>query len=129
MTKAQGLATLAVRAILEDGQGRLWLGSDMGLFVFDIKRGKVTERFRARDGLQGDKFSIFATAALKTRNGEMWFSGLSGVNRFHPGKIMKNPYAPPVKLTSMTQGGKVFHQGAGRGNTDICPSAMAGQFF
>ncbi len=106
VTKDQGLDTLAVRAILEDGVGRLWLGSDKGLFVFDIKARKVTDRFRARDGVQGDKFSIFATAALKTRNGEMWFSGLSGLNRFHPEKIEKNPYVPPVKLASITQGGK-----------------------
>jgi len=44
---------------------------------------------RRGDGLQGDKFGIFANANLKTRQGEMWFSGLSGVNRFWPGSFFE----------------------------------------
>ncbi|MCP4720292.1 MAG: histidine kinase [Desulfobacteraceae bacterium] len=105
-----GLTAKAIRAILEDTNGNLWLSSNQGLFVFNIKEKKVIDTYTVKDGLQGNKFSLFAKSALKTKNGEMWFSGLSGVNRFDPGKIPKNPYKPPVILTSIGQAGKSITQ-------------------
>ncbi len=106
VTQAQGLPSGAIRAIQEDDRGWLWLSSDKGLYLFDTKDRRVLEHYSAKDGLQGDRFSVFATSALKSREGELWFSGLSGVNRFHPDHIMKNPYIPPVKLVSLEQGGQ-----------------------
>jgi len=102
----QGLTAKAIRSILEDENGNLWLSSNEGIFVFNIKTKQVIENYTANDGLQGNKFSLFAKSALKTKNGEMWFSGLSGVNRFDPGKIQKNPYKPPMVLTYLGQAGK-----------------------
>ncbi|MCP4117597.1 MAG: histidine kinase [Desulfobacteraceae bacterium] len=104
--RKQGFTTRTIRAILEDDKGNLWLSSNAGIFVFNIKKKQVVEAYTARDGLQGTQFSLFAKSALKTKEGEMWFSGLSGVNRFDPGKILKNPYIPPVVLTSIGQAGE-----------------------
>lgn len=106
VTQEQGLPYGAIRAILEDNRGRLWLSSDKGLYLFDTKDRKVLAHYSAKDGLQGDRFSVYATSALKSREGDFWFSGLSGVNRFHPDRIMKNPYVPPVMLTSLEQAGR-----------------------
>lgn len=108
VTQEQGLPDRAIRAILEDDKGRLWLSSDKGLYLFDTKNRKVLSHYSAKDGLQGDRFSVYATNALKSRGGEFWFSGLSGVNRFHPDRIMKNPYVPPVMLISLEQAGHPF---------------------
>ena len=105
VTEAQGLPSVSIRAILEDDRERLWLSSDKGLYVFDPKDRQVLSHYSAKDGLQGDRFSVYATSALKNREGDLWFSGLSGVNRFHPDRINKNPYVPPVMLISLEQGG------------------------
>nr|WP_320191798.1 two-component regulator propeller domain-containing protein [uncultured Desulfobacter sp.] len=106
LTEAQGLPPRAIRAIQEDHKGRLWLSSDNGLYLFDPKTQKVLDHYSEKDGLQGDRFSVFPTSALRSREGDLWFSGLSGVNRFHPDRILKNPYVPPVILISLEQGGR-----------------------
>ncbi len=111
VTEAQGLPSRAIRAILEDDRGRLWLSSDKGLYLFDTKDQKVLDHYSEKDGLQGDRFSVFAASALKSREGELWFSGLSGVNRFHPDQIIKNPYVPPVRLISLEQEGRLLPTG------------------
>ncbi|MGD9824207.1 two-component regulator propeller domain-containing protein [Desulfobacter sp.] len=111
VTEVQGLPSRAIRAILEDDRGRLWLSSDKGLYLFDTKDQKVLDHYSEKDGLQGDRFSVFATSALKSREGDLWFSGLSGVNRFHPDRIMKNPYVPPVRLISLEQEGRPLPAG------------------
>jgi signal transduction histidine kinase/ligand-binding sensor domain-containing protein len=106
MTEAQALPANAIRAIQEDDRGRLWLSSDKGIYLFDTKERKLLDHFSAKDGLQGSRFSIFATSALKSRDGEFWFSSLSGINRFHPDRMVKNPYVPPVMLIALEQEGR-----------------------
>ncbi len=103
-TKDHGFPSNAVRGILEDKEGFLWLGSDSGLLKFDPEKETVVKIYTEKDGLQGNKFSYYTTSALKTRDGEMWFAGLRGVNSFYPEKIKDNPYIPPVVLTSFRQG-------------------------
>ncbi|MCP4757180.1 MAG: response regulator [Proteobacteria bacterium] len=85
--KKAGFTTDVLFSIREDSKSTLWLSSDSGLFRFDPRKGGVAKIYTRGDGLQGDKFSFFPTSDLKTRSGEMWFAGTSGVNRFHPEKI------------------------------------------
>ncbi|NOX35616.1 MAG: histidine kinase [Deltaproteobacteria bacterium] len=101
-----GFKTKSIRAILEDNDQNLWLSSDIGLIKFSLKTLKVVRVYSRLDGLQGNNFSLYSTSACKTRAGQMWFSGLSGVNSFYPAKIINNAYIPPVALTSMKQGRK-----------------------
>ena len=103
---SHGFTTKAIRSILEDDLGNLWLTSNEGLFVFNLAEERVVEHYQTEDGLQGNKFSLFCRSALKTQSGEMWFSGLTGVNRLHPDRIRKNPYVPPVVMTALYQSGK-----------------------
>ncbi|MCG8551377.1 MAG: ATP-binding protein, partial [Desulfobacterales bacterium] len=111
LTQVRGLPSRAIRAIQEDNRGRLWLSSDKGLYLFDPKTLNVVDHYSEKDGLQGDRFSVFTTSALKSSEGDLWFSGLSGLTRFHPDRIMKNPYVPPVKLISLEQGGHPLNMG------------------
>ncbi len=104
--KEHGFSTLSIKAILEDNQENLWLSSDSGLIKFDIKKEKVIRVYTKDDGLQGNNFSVYPTSAMKTRDGQMWFSGLSGVNAFYPEEIRDNPNIPPVALISIRQGDK-----------------------
>ncbi len=95
--------------ILEDNQGRLWLSSNGGLSCFDPRTGEV-DNYDVGDGLQGKGFRQLAF--LKARNGELYFGGSQGFNRFHPERIQNNPYAPPIVLTDF----KVFNQSVAVGS-------------
>ncbi|MCP4718556.1 MAG: histidine kinase, partial [Desulfobacteraceae bacterium] len=101
----QGFKTKSIRAILEDDHQNLWLSSDLGLIKFNIEKQQVTCIYTERDGLQ-NSFSVYSTGAYKTKNGQMWFAGLNGVNCFYPEKIIKNQIIPPIALTSFKQSGQ-----------------------
>ncbi|MFC2146697.1 ATP-binding protein, partial [Acidobacteriota bacterium] len=64
--------------------------------------------YTIRDGLQGYEFN--GRVACKSDQGEMFFGGINGLNRFFPKDISdnerKNP--PPVVITSLKKLGKEF---------------------
>lgn len=118
--KKHGFPTMSTRTILEDRSGLLWIGSDAGLIVFDPAEEKVTRVYTKEDGLQCNSFSLYATSALQTRGGRMWFAGPNGVNSFYPEKIRTNPFKPSVYLNTLTQGGEeiISNPSASKG-TDV----------
>ncbi len=95
-----------VLGILEDDAGRLWLSTGEGLLRFNPQTESVEKRYVESDGLQGDVF--LDASALKGSDGALWFGGPNGVNRFYPDQLRANPYAPPVVLTALTQGGEAL---------------------
>jgi len=100
-TREDGLPNNVIHGILEDNMGFLWLSSNNGLSRFD----PVTETFinyTEKDGLQDNEFVI--GSYYKSQSGEMFFGGINGFNAFHPEKILKNLYVPPVVITAI----KVF---------------------
>ena len=108
-TKSNGLPSDIIDNILEDGHGNLWLGTiDAGLIRFDPKSGSHRQ-YTDANGLSGNTF--FWTSRLRSRDGTMWFGGSKGLVRFHPDSIKKNPYIPPIRLTSFLQGGRSLNAG------------------
>jgi signal transduction histidine kinase/serine phosphatase RsbU (regulator of sigma subunit)/ligand-binding sensor domain-containing protein len=101
--KKQGFTTHAIRSILEDNAGYLWLSSDVGIFKFDPEQEQVVKNYKKIDGLQDDQFNTIVTGAFKSQDGQMWMAGVNGLNSFYPEKIKDNPYIPPVVLTSFQQ--------------------------
>ena len=91
-----GLPNNLIYSIQEDRQGRLWLSTNKGLSCFDPER-KTFRNYVVEDGLQSNEFNIGASCT--TRNGEMYFGGINGFNRFYPDNIKDNPFAPPVVFT------------------------------
>jgi ligand-binding sensor domain-containing protein/signal transduction histidine kinase len=96
-----GLANDVVQAILEDDQGYLWISTAGGLSRFDPESGAFSN-YDVSDGLHGYEFT---RASCKRGDGMMFFGGINGFNGFAPDRVKDNPYAPPVVLTSLTQGG------------------------
>lgn len=93
-----GLPNNRVISITEDEQGNLWLGTLQGLSKFNPETLSF-KNFTPADGLQGNEF--MQNAALKARNGEMFFGGLEGFNVFHPDSVGKhNEFLPPLYLTN-----------------------------
>ena len=95
-----------VNSILEDEHGNLWLGTGEGLCRFNQTTERVDKQYLAVDGLQGNVFT--SLAALKTRDGRLWFGGTNGLNSFHPDRLVDNTTPPPLVLTKLTQGGEVW---------------------
>jgi signal transduction histidine kinase/streptogramin lyase len=98
-----GLPSDVIYGILEDGQGNLWLSTNVGLSKFD-SRIETFRNYDVHDGLQSNEFN--GGAYYKSSSGEMFFGGIDGFNAFFPERVMDNPYVPPIVLTSLTQSGE-----------------------
>jgi signal transduction histidine kinase/streptogramin lyase len=112
-TIEDGLADNSIYGILEDDEGRLWFSSNGGLSRFDPRTRRVTN-YTARDGLQNDEFN--SGAYFRSADGEMFFGGIRGFNRFRPERIETDDTPPPVLLTELLLFNKpVPLQGKGNG--------------
>lgn len=107
-TEKDGLPNNVVYGILEDNNSRLWLSTNYGLSRFNPADNSF-RNFTSSDGLQSNEFSQNAFARSNT--GELYFGGINGLNAFRPGKILDNPYPPPIALTSITQDGTPLSSG------------------
>ncbi len=104
-TKADGLSDNTILGILEDGKGWLWMSTNKGLTRFNPKNGQSI-LYDVNTGLQGNEFN--QGAFYKGRDGRFYFGGLNGYNAFFPEKISRNPFLPPVVITSF----KIFNSAA-----------------
>lgn len=102
LTESDGLAHNNCYAVLDDEQGHLWVSTDNGLCRIDLSQKDIKKRFirfDVSDGLQGKEFNRHAF--VQTRNGELWFGGVNGVNAFHPRDITKNNVVPLVEVVRL----------------------------
>ena len=98
-----GLPNDVVFGILEDHYGNLWLSTNNGLSKFN-PRTESFKNYDVSDGLQSNQFTL--GAFCKGNNGEMFFGGIQGFNRFYPDSIRDNTIAPQIALT----GFKIFNE-------------------
>lgn len=94
----QGLPNDVIYGGLEDNQGELWFSTNMGLFKYN-SQSKTFKNYDANDGAQGNEFN--RNAFFKARDGELFFGGLNGFNRFYPSKIINNPTPPQLAITDL----------------------------
>jgi signal transduction histidine kinase/ligand-binding sensor domain-containing protein/DNA-binding response OmpR family regulator len=101
-----GLLTNSVNRILEDNLGNLWVSSSGGIskIAFTSIENDTTfvanfSHFDETDGLQGREFS--ETASLKTKNGELLFGGVNGLNIFKPEEIVLDQTIPKLIFTNL----------------------------
>lgn len=90
-----GLPNDTIYGILEDDNNNLWLSTNNGICKFNPKTRKF-RKYDLSDGLQSNEFNA---ACYKSKNGEMFFGGINGLNRFFPDKIVDNPNIPSIVIT------------------------------
>ena len=93
--------------IQEDGNGNLWIGTNVGLVKLHVPNDMNRTSYRlftTSDGLQDNVFN--RAAAFKTKTGEMYFGGHRGYNRFYPDKMVDEEIYSPIVITDI----KVFNQ-------------------
>jgi len=100
-TTSDGLPNNQIYGILEDGNGNLWLSTNKGISRLTIKDNNnliVTfKNYDKLDGLQNNQFNRWSS--LKTKQGELIFGGINGVNIFNPDSIRDNVTLPTIVIT------------------------------
>jgi diguanylate cyclase (GGDEF)-like protein len=96
---ADGLPSRFVDGVLMDDAGRLWVSTDRGLARVDPSTRNV-HVFARGDGLRESEF--LRGAALRARDGTLYFGGNQGFDAVHPDRLVENPRKPPVVITALT---------------------------
>lgn len=76
LTTDDGLANNAVKGIVEDEQGRLWITTDNGLSVFD-PRTRTFNNYSENDGLPCQRF--YWNSAVKGIDGAIYLGSMNGL--------------------------------------------------
>lgn len=74
-----------IQSIQIDGLNNLWMGTSKGILLYDTNRG-ASKLLTEEEGFQNGAYNI--NSSLKLTNGELCFGGKTGVNIFHPGKLI-----------------------------------------
>ncbi|MGW8178323.1 MAG: ATP-binding protein, partial [bacterium] len=118
LTEKDGLPNDTLYGILEDGEGRLWISTNNGIARYDPSEDTFVN-YDVRDGLQSNEFNM--NSFLKTREGEMLFGGINGLNAFYPEEVVDNPYIPPVVITDF----QLFNQSVEPGEESLLESSIS----
>jgi signal transduction histidine kinase/ligand-binding sensor domain-containing protein len=102
---SDGLPSEILRGLLEDDDGRIWIGSNQGLASLDPASGRVRV-FDESNGLPSGLFPPHAR--LRLASGDLLFGTSKGFVRFTPGALKEDPTPPRVVLTEFA----VFNQAA-----------------
>jgi len=92
----QGLRNNAVQGILKDHAGHLWISTNRGLSRFDPRTNRF-KNYTVEDGLQGNEF--IRSSCYRSKDGRLFFGGVSGFTLFNPADILENTAIPPIVLT------------------------------
>ncbi|MBK7708098.1 MAG: hypothetical protein IPJ30_20700 [Acidobacteria bacterium] len=104
-----GLFNNGVFAILDDGRGNFWMSSNRGIHrvaiqeLNDFADGKIPNlnsvSYDEKDGmLNAECNGGRIPAAIKTRDGKLWFATMGGVAIVDPRAERVNPAPPPVVI-------------------------------
>ena len=94
--KISEVKSIAIMAIQEDSQKRLWISSTSGLFLFE----RESERFYSFNSDADLKISsFFEKSTLQKDDGEILFGGNNGYISFYPDSIEINTKNPIFKIT------------------------------
>jgi len=98
ITEDEGLTSFVVYGILEDEHKNLWMSTNNGIFKYSRDENIFTQ-YDLSDGVQSLEFS--GGAYYKTRDGEMYFGGINGINSFYPDSIKYISYIPNIVISSL----------------------------
>ncbi len=99
LTQAHGLPSDQVYFSKFDQRGRMWVGTDRGVGVFD---GKYWVPYRRGEGLAWDDCDTEAFAAEP--DGSVWIGTAGGLSRFRETKAKVDPGPPKVVMTFASLG-------------------------
>jgi signal transduction histidine kinase/ligand-binding sensor domain-containing protein len=113
LTTTSGLNDDYVSQILPDGQERLWISSNRGIFhvrmqdLAEVAEGKGalirSVVFGRDEGLRSLQANCdYFPSACAGRSGRLWFCLRNGLALVHSDRLVDNPHPPPVTLERVT---------------------------
>jgi len=97
LREKNGLSNDYVNAIQEGKRNEFWISTNKGLSKYNaVTKQFVT--FQNSDGIQSNEF--LRDASFKSTDGEMFFGGIMGFNRFYPDSIKYDQTPPKIALTN-----------------------------
>ncbi|HZE73422.1 MAG TPA: two-component regulator propeller domain-containing protein [Pyrinomonadaceae bacterium] len=117
-TTAQGLSSNQVTSVVEDKEGRLYIGTGRGLDQLDIETGHL-KHYTTADGLSDS----FVNVSYRDRSGALWFGTLRGLSRLIP---QPDPHvsAPHIFISGLRAGNGPY-QVADLGVADVVGLELA----
>ena len=109
-TRGGGANTNAIKSMLEDQAGKLWMSSNAGIARFEPASGRFTS-YGAADGAIDRGY--YAFVHVLTSSGRMAFGGASGFTIFDPREIVDLPHPPRPLLTELQLDDRVVEPAAG----------------
>ena len=110
-TIKQGLPDDVAFQIIEDSQSNLWITCNTGIFrvskkdLADFDQGKIKSipsvSYGTADGMPTSECIGGQYAALRTRDGKIWFSTIKGLTAIDPARIKNNELPPPVVIEQL----------------------------
>ncbi len=97
-TTKEGLVNDSVYGLLEDSKGALWISTNKGLSKFNVESGRFVN-YHQGDGLQSNEFNGLASA--RASDGQLYFGGVNGFNRFYGEQIGHKQQPPDVVITEI----------------------------
>jgi len=97
-TISKGLASNVVYGFLEDQNQNLWLSTNCGLSVFNLRTKKL-KNYTIENGLQSNEFN--SSAFMKSVDKKMFFGGINGYNVFYPQNILMDSIPPKLVFTDL----------------------------
>lgn len=99
-----GLPSNSIKAIINDDKGNIWVSTNKGLAKLEInsisKEIKRIYTYSTYDGLQDDEF--LDRSVYKSKNGNLFFGGTNGYNKFNPDIIKADVITPISVFTKLT---------------------------
>lgn len=92
-TTEHGLPNNTIYGIVFDDDGNPWLSSNGGISTYDGESHKFIN-LNIVDGLQSNEFN--GESYMKTKDGEIFFGGINGLNSFYPEDIEIKPHVTGV---------------------------------
>jgi ligand-binding sensor domain-containing protein/AraC-like DNA-binding protein len=111
LTTDDGLANNAVKGIVEDEQGRLWITTDNGMSVYN-PRTRTFNNYSQRDGLPCQRF--YWNSAVKGADGTVYLGSLDGLTEIK-GENTEIQYSNHLTFTRLL----VDNQEVTAANSDI----------
>ena len=95
-TEKDGLSNNIVYGIVPDDNNNLWLSTNYGISKFNCITKEFTN-FSTKDGVQSAEFN--SGAYYRSKDGEIFFGGINGLNIINPESIDNNSVEPPILIT------------------------------
>ena len=116
-TTKDGLADNAIKSIVEDENGNLWLGTGSGISFYDIEKNQFTN-FTKSDGVVGSNFNF--SSCSKNEDGMIFMGSSDGLNYFNPKIIKPSDFMPPLLITDF----QIFNKSVAVNQNSILNSSL-----